>query len=527
MKVKIFSNSGETIYSSDSQDIGEITQQRYFHEIVAKGSTRTQVLRKGRLSSEGQIVTADVVETYIPIMRDGTFMGAFELYYDITAKREALNKLISRSSTVLFMASFGFLVVILIVSFRVAKAEDALRGAHDELERKVEERTFNLKAANEELQSEISERKLAEESLRESEERFRSMTQSAIEAVISADSTGRILSWNDAAQTIFCYTEEEVLGKPLAILMPEQYREAHQMGLERVAKGGEFRIIGRTVELEGLRKDGSEFPVEISLSAWKSRNETFYGAIIRDITERKRMEQELLRAKKLASLEVLSSGAAHEINNPLNVIALNLQMFLKDEFLEPERRLAYQEMMGQIECIREVVRSLDIFAQQVKVERQPVAIQEELKEVLSNIEEEARRCGVEVTGDFLPTSPVVMGDPSLIQRAFKNILDNALKAMPQGGTMTIQTRETAPGGEPRVDIHITDTGVGIRPEHLDKIFDPFFSTREVGKGKGLDLSIALGIVEDHAGTISVESREGRGTSLTVSIPLLKGERQSL
>ncbi len=136
------------------------------------------------------------------------------------------------------------------------------------------------------------------ETLRESEIRFRSVVQSAIDAIILADSDGNIISWNKGAQTIFSYEEKEVLGKPLTILMPERYREAHLRGLERVRTTGKSDYIGKISELHGLRKDGSEFPLELSRAAWRVGDKTFYGGIIRDITERKRTE-EALRASEM------------------------------------------------------------------------------------------------------------------------------------------------------------------------------------------------------------------------------------
>ncbi|HEV8540047.1 MAG TPA: PAS domain S-box protein [Nitrospiraceae bacterium] len=136
----------------------------------------------------------------------------------------------------------------------------------------------------------ITARKEAEEAARASEKRFRSVTQSANDAIVSADDHGRMMSWNRGAQVMFGYRETEVLGRPLALLMPERYRLGHQKGLERMRTTGESHIIGKTVELHGLRKDGTEFPLEVSLSTWKTGNETFYSGIIRDITERKRGE---------------------------------------------------------------------------------------------------------------------------------------------------------------------------------------------------------------------------------------------
>ncbi len=139
----------------------------------------------------------------------------------------------------------------------------------------------------------ITEQKQMEKTLRESEMRFRSVVQSAIDAIILANSDGNVISWNRGAQTIFGHEEKEVLGKSLTILMPERYRAAHLRGLERVRSTGESSYLGKISELHGLRKDGSEFPLELSRAAWKAGDEMFYGGIIRDITERKSSEEAL------------------------------------------------------------------------------------------------------------------------------------------------------------------------------------------------------------------------------------------
>ncbi len=143
---------------------------------------------------------------------------------------------------------------------------------------------------------EITERKRAEAALRDSEIKFRSVTESAIEGIVLADSGGNIILLNKAAQTIFRYTDEEVLGKPLTVLMPERYREAHRKGLERMRTMGKTQVVGKTLELHGRRKDGVEFPLELALATWRSGEESFYSGMIRDITDRKRAEEELRRA---------------------------------------------------------------------------------------------------------------------------------------------------------------------------------------------------------------------------------------
>ncbi|MGH7209451.1 MAG: PAS domain S-box protein, partial [Nitrospiraceae bacterium] len=146
-----------------------------------------------------------------------------------------------------------------------------------------------------------------EHALMASEERFRSVVESATDAIILADHNGLILSWNKAAARLFGYTQEEVAGRPLTLLMPARYRAAHERGLERLRSTGETRVIGKTLELHGLRRDGNEFPLELSLAAWKTKEETFFSGVIRDITERKRAEEALRASEERLELAVRGS----------------------------------------------------------------------------------------------------------------------------------------------------------------------------------------------------------------------------
>lgn len=173
------------------------------------------------------------------------------------------------------------------------RAEQKLEEYQSHLERLVDERTVELRLANEALQLEVSKRRQAEQTIQESEEHFRSVVGTAKDAIISIDGNGKIIFWNIASEDIFGYSADEAVGKSVALVLPKQFHETHQKGLNQAVKMGETNLIGKTVELVGLKKDGSEFPLELSLSTWKVTKGVFFTAVIRDATKRKQMENKL------------------------------------------------------------------------------------------------------------------------------------------------------------------------------------------------------------------------------------------
>ncbi len=407
--------------------------------------------------------------------------------------------------------------------------------------------------------------------LQASEEKFRSVTQSAIDAIIAADSRGTIQSWNRGAGAIFGYREEEVLGRPVTMLMPERYRNPHAEALERIRSSGESDRIGRTVEFEGLRKDGSEFPVEISLAAWKTGEDIYYGAIIRDITERKRGEEALrkthqeleirvrertadisrayaelreemaerkraeaalreaqealehkvqertralqeaqealVRKERLAALGQLAAGISHELRNPLGVIKNSiyfLNMVLPEEE-KVRRHLAILER--EVEGATRIVADLLDFTRVKPPKQIPVDLSGLAQEVLQG---SPLADNVKVVTDLAADLPRVSLDPEQGKQILGNLVANAIQAMPEGGTLTIEAASCNDGAL----VAVSDTGVGIPPEHLERIFQPLFTTK--AKGIGLGLAITKNLTETNGGTISVESVPGRGSRFVVS-----------
>jgi PAS domain S-box-containing protein len=443
------------------------------------------------------------------------------------------------------------------------RAEEALRRAYDELERRVEERTAELSRANTRLTREVADRERVEAALRGSERMYRQLAEGILEAIVVADEQGRIRLFNPAAQRTFGYAEGEVLGRPLTLLIPPEYREAHERAFRRYVATREARSIGRTTELRGLRKGGEVFPLELSLSAIELPEGIVFLGAIRDLTERRRMQAMIVQAEKLASLGLLSAGVAHEINNPLAYVANNLAVLERDwrglaevldayEGARPVLAAASPELAGRIDRIAEeidlpyirenlgqllgstrrgvgrisgIVEGLRGFARldQAAVDRVDLrqAIAASLELIRGQLER--RQITVEQREDG---APQVVCAPAQINQVALNLLVNAMQAIEAtgrgGGRIEIAVRSR----DDESVLEVADDGCGIPEGILPRIFDPFFTTKPVGQGTGLGLAISHGIVADHGGRIEVESTPGRGSRFRVILPV-KGKGQDL
>ena len=375
----------------------------------------------------------------------------------------------------------------------------------------------------------ITDQKRIEIALRESEARFRSITQSAADAIISADSDDNIISWNKGAQTIFGYTEEEALGKSLIMIIPERYRDAHKKGLERVNSTGEKRIIGKTVEMVGMRKDGSEFPLDLSLSTWKIGTRRLYSGILRDVTGRKQADEklkqtlaELERSNK--DLEQFAYAASHDLQEPLRTVSNFSQLLAKrykgeldakaDQFIGfiVDGTTRMQEMIDNLLAYSRVSTRAKPF--------EPTDFKTVFDQALANVKIAIEESGAIVTHDPLPT---VMADASQMVQLFQNLLSNAIKFRKEKPRITVSAAQR--GNEWLFSVE--DNGIGITPEFMENIFKMFQREHPSAEypGTGVGLAICKKIVERHGGRIWVESQAGKGSTFYFTIPVRKGERE--
>jgi PAS domain S-box-containing protein len=360
--------------------------------------------------------------------------------------------------------------------------------------------------------------KQAEEVLKGSEERFRRMSEAAYDAIISADSGGIITYFNHGAESIFGYVASEVIGQPLTLLMPERLRDTHREGLKRFLSTGKARVIGKAVELVGTRRDGTEFPLELSLSTWRTNAGVFFTGILRDITERKRAEEEIrkINAQLEAAnqeLEAFSYSVSHDLRAPLRAVDGFSRILLEDHhhelsdggqrFLRRVRENA--QKMGQL--IDDLLTFSRLSRQPLK--KQPVAPADLARQVLEELKPEQDRRRVEISVADLPQC---QADPALFKQVFVNLLSNALKYTRNRDVGQIEVACEKRNGE--AVYFVKDNGTGFDMRYADKLFGVFqrLHRTEEYEGTGVGLAIVKRIVNRHGGRVWAEAEANKGAT---------------
>jgi PAS domain S-box-containing protein len=354
------------------------------------------------------------------------------------------------------------------------------------------------------------------------------LLESAAQAIVAIHRDGKIVLANRKAEEMFGYPREELLGSSIEMLLPESMRSAHGREREEYFARPRVRPMGVGMDLAGRRKDGSEFPAEVSLSHIDTREGLFAIAFVSDISQRKRLEEQLVHAQKMEAVGRLAGGVAHDFNNMLTVISGYNRMIL-DELspLDPLRGNA-EEILKAAGRAAALTNQLLAFSRR-QIMRPSVL---DVNAVIASTEKMLRHLiGEDIQLMLNPARDAgnIRADPVHIEQAVVNLAVNARDAMPAGGRLAIETANvrldetyarTHPGVQPGefVMIAVSDTGHGMDAETRRHIFEPFFTTKETGKGTGLGLATVYGMVKQCGGDIWVYSEPGQGTTFKLYFP---------
>ncbi len=326
---------------------------------------------------------------------------------------------------------------------------------------------------------------------------------------------GRVVRWNRSMERIYGRSRHEVAQARYEAVFPERLRRALDAGL---GDGWLSRGEGGGISRLNLRAaDGADRVVNVKAAPFVSGGGEHHGAllILEDITDRVRMENEMQLREKMSSLGVLAAGVAHEVNTPLTGISSFTQMLQDQTDGKDPRTPLLRKIEKQTERASQIVNGLLNFARTQPTAFTRIDLNRVLSDVLSLLDHQARASHIRIRKELDPGLPGILGDDNRLQQVFVNLAVNAFDAMSTGGQLTIATRSSGD----QVIAEVTDTGEGIAPEDIRRIYDPFFSTRKKTGGNGLGLSISYGIVQEHGGVIEVESEGNRGTRFVLRFPV--------
>jgi PAS domain S-box-containing protein len=351
--------------------------------------------------------------------------------------------------------------------------------------------------------------------------RARGYFESSVEGIISADSNGMIRQLNPRGQELFGYHEMELVGQPIEVLIPNRFRDRHEAHRSAFFAAPKSRMMGRGMEIAGRRKDGTEFPAEISLNVVHTHRGKLVIAFVTDISERRAMEREARRNETVDALAAVAAGIAHELNNPLAVMASRIELMLAaDTDIGPQTRDDLLVLQRNIERASRISHNMLSLARQRPGARVAVDMNGAVEEAMLIVGAEARAGAIRYETSLDRSLPPVMAEPTGIEQVLINFILNSRDA----GARAIRIETApAPGRTGHLRLSISDDGEGIASDVLEKLFQPFFTTKP--KGTGLGLWLSQRIIQDHGGSIAVESTAGKGATFVITLPTI-GEASS-
>lgn len=526
IKLRVFSPEGEIVYSTLPKEVGKLNEHAYFHDYVAAGNVYSKTVKKDALTAEMEIVTTDLVETYVPIMAGDHFIGAIETYYDITVSNQKINTLTDHS-----LALLGSLSLILLSLLYYAlhhadlsiiarkNAENNLRLVNDELEDRVAERAGELVKANENLTREIAERTLAQMALSEAlsemrndKEKISGILRSVDDGLLVIDSHKQIVLINAPAEKILDLSQQEAIGKDLfaviknsdigktfARLLSDNLASSHDFEFPHTESGQKHIYHARTSQL-------------------RDEDDSIHGTVIlmQDVTQERKLEQ--MKAEFLAM-------AAHELSTPLATIIGYADLLAGENATELSPEIHRESLAYIHEKATALSRIVDDLLDVSRAESgQQLSIDRILFDLCQNLKQMVKHYNELHTGHSILLKECaldgeVYADPIRIGQVLDNIMSNAVKYTPPGGQILINCMIK----DDFYRVEVVDNGIGMTAEQLEHVFDKFYrvdASDTAKPGIGLGMSITRHIIEGHDGTISIHSKPDQGTRVIFSLPCI-------
>jgi len=391
------------------------------------------------------------------------------------------------------------------------------------------------------IMRDVTEQVEQENALRKSEDRLRSTIDAAMDCIIGIDIDGKVLEFNPAAEETFGYQKADVAGKNMAeLIIPERYRAHHLAAMEQRQQQKDGNIAAKRMEVTAMRADGSEFPVELSIDVAQGVDGKMFIGYLRDITERKRAEEQrtrleaqLRQSQKMEAIGHLSGGIAHDFNNILTGVMgyIVLASEISEQYQDEKIARYLQRALRSGQKARDLIQQMLTFSRGQRGEPKPLTLAPLVKESMKLLES-TLPSSIEIDTDCDYASPLVNVDPLHIEQIIMNLCINARDAMNNAGRLgiSVKTRHCSDCicascqqsivGD-FVELSVNDTGIGIEKDEITRIFEPFYSTKEVGKGSGMGLSTVHGIVHEYGGHIGLESSPGNGTTFRIFLPAIR------